>query len=195
MGQDKAERILVDYAAQPERYRNNLVGPEAIGDYYHYYFFDRQEEMDYRITAKALGHDDTLLNLLSTNSQATSEYHKRTSVALELLLYQSFMTAAKAFKAIDAPTQGVIVPFGDKGREIVAKLYAAFDVEQEFEVLRAAQQYTVNVFPHILQRLQDAGALREVQADTRVLCLDERFYSQQFGLATEPVSLMEPLHA
>ena len=39
VGQDKAERILVDYAAQPERYRNNLVGPEAIGDYYHYYFY------------------------------------------------------------------------------------------------------------------------------------------------------------
>ena len=107
---------------------------------------------------------------------------------------QAFMTAAKAFKAIDAPTQAVIVPYGAAGRNLVADLCAAFDVEQEFKLLRAAQQFTVNVFPHVLKKLKDAGALHEVKPDVRILCLDERYYSALFGLATEPVSLMEPLN-
>ena len=39
-----------------------------------------------------------------------------------------------------------------------------------------------------------AKALHEVKPDTRILCLNERYYSDLFGLATEPVSSMETLY-
>lgn len=194
IGRDKADRVLDDYAKQPDRYRENLVGPKALNDYYGYYFFDRQAEMDYKVSAKTLGHDDTLLNLLSSNDQAVCDYGKHHGTRPNIFLRQSFMTAAKAFKAIDAPTQGVIVPFGNEGQELIAKLHGAYDVEKEFALLRAAQQYTVNVFPHVLQKLKDSGAVHEVKPDTRILCLDGRYYNSKFGLATEPVSGMETLY-
>ncbi|CAI07978.1 predicted CRISPR-associated helicase [Aromatoleum aromaticum EbN1] len=193
-GRDKAERVLDDYATHPDRYHDNLIGPEALTDYYQYYFFDRQKEMDYPVAAKDLGYDDTLLNLLSSNSQALSEHHRKTGGVPDLLLQQSFMTAARAFKAIDAPTQGVIVPYGAGGRTLIADLHAAFDVQLEIDLLRTAQQYTVNVFPHVLRQLSEASAVREVKPGTRILCLDERYYSNEFGLATEPVSRMEVLY-
>lgn len=193
-GRDISERVLDDYAEHPDRYRRNLLGPEALADFYRYYFFDRQREMDYPVSAKDLGHDDTLLDLLSANSQAITEYRRRHSAVPDIMLHQSFMTAAKAFKAIDAPTQGVVVPFGKQGRDLVARLHGALDVEKEFDLLRAAQQFSVNVFPHVLEKLRTAGALKEVKPETRILGLDERYYSPQFGLATEPVSSMETLY-
>ena len=192
-GCEVAKRVLNDFKNEPVRYRNNLFGPEALSDYYRYYFFDRKGEMSYKIPRenKNVRHDDTLLNLLAANTVVTQECR----VVPDRLLNQSFMAAAKAFKAIDAPTQGVIVPFGKEGAALVAKLHAAYDIELDFALLRAAQQYTVNVFPHVLEKLKKAKALTEVKPDTRILSLDERYYSPQFGLSTEPVSTMESLYA
>jgi CRISPR-associated endonuclease/helicase Cas3 len=194
IGRDKAERVLDDLSCHPARYGGNILGPEALSDYFRYYFFDRQGEMDYPVSANVLGHDDTLLNVLSGNSLAVAEFQRREGRGPDVMLNQSFMTAAKAFKSIDAPTEGVVVPFGDRGREIIADLHGAFDVEREYDLLREAQQYTVNVFPHVLETLKTAGALSEVKAETRILSVDERYYSTRFGLATEPVATMDSLY-
>jgi len=43
-------------------------------------------------------------------------------------------------------------------------------------------------------RLQEAGALHEVQPKTDIYCLNERYYSRDFGLSTEPVSPGELLY-
>lgn len=195
LGQEISRRILDDFRKDPARYRNSLVGPEALHDYYKYYFFQRKEEMVYVVGERQLGHDDSLLNLLSQNDQAVREYGKHKKQNPNLFLRQAFMTAAKAFKSIDAPTQGVVVPYGDKGKELVADLHAAFKLSTDFDLLRRAQQYSVNVFPHVLERLQQAGALSTAEeGGLRVLCLNEQYYSPLFGLATEPVSKMELLY-
>ena len=144
--------------------------------------------MDYSVSAKELGYNDTLASMLAEN---WTEKHQK---APNRLLNQSFMAAAKAFKAIDAPTQGVVVPYGSEGADIIARLYAAYDVKLDVTLLRRAQQFTVNVFPHVLDRLKAAGAVREAKPETRILTLDPRYYSPQFGLSTEPVSLMEALY-
>jgi CRISPR-associated endonuclease/helicase Cas3 len=105
------------------------------------------------------------------------------------------MTANKEFQAIDAPTNGVIVPYGAEGQKIIADLCAASEIEKQFKRLHLAQQFTVNIFPHELQALTDAGALSDVQEGTGIHYLSERYYSLDFGLSTEPVSLQEFLHA
>lgn len=53
---------------------------------------------------------------------------------------QSFMSAANAFKAIDAPTQAVIVPYGE-GKNIIAELCAlALENKPRYrELLKQAQ--------------------------------------------------------
>lgn len=193
IGRDKTARILNDYEENPERFNRNLIGPEAMAWYYENYFFARRGDMSYPVSAAILGHDDTLLNLLSSNSLASAEHGQRKGQMPNLYLRQSFMAAAKAFKAIDAPTQGVIVPFCEAGRELVNDLCAAFEVEKQYALLRRAQQYTVNVFPHQLAKLQEAGAVHPVQEGTGILHLDPRYYSFEFGLVTEPIGPMETL--
>lgn len=194
VGRNKTERVLDDYEADPEKFGNNRIGPEAMAWYYKTYFFDRANEMSYPVSASHIGHDDTLLNLLSANTQALTDYVRTKRQAPAIYLRQSFMTAAKAFKAIDAPTQGVIVPYSRDGKELINTLCAAYLPDKEFELLRRAQQFSVNVFPNVLEKLSKALAVREVQEGTGILYLvDPRYYSPEFGLSETPEEKMEVL--
>ncbi|MCX5724141.1 MAG: CRISPR-associated helicase Cas3' [Nitrospirae bacterium] len=195
-GKGITERLLDDVEAGSEDFGGNLIGPKAIERYFEYFFFARHQEMDYPVSAQTVGRDDTLLNLLSINSLAMDEYGRNHDTAPNIYLRQSFMSAARAFKVIDAPTRGIIVPYGEAGRELVNDLCSAFEVEKQFELLRRAQLYTVNVFPQDLERLQKAGAVHEIQKDVDILHLsDARYYDQLFGLSQTPEGTMEVLNA
>lgn len=194
VGRDKAERVLDDYEENPDKFGNNRIGPEAMAWYYQNYFFARANDMDYPVADKTLGHDDTLLNLLSINSQATAEYGRTKGQAPNIYLRQSFMAAAKAFKAIDSLTRGIIVPHGEAGRATITALCAAYMPDKEFDLLRRAQQFSVNVFPQTLEHLTKAGAVQEILEGTGILFLaDSRYYSPEFGLSETPNGKMEVL--
>lgn len=193
-GRNAALRVLDEFMQEPARFDSDLIGPKALRAYYRYYFFERAGDMSYPVLTGDLAQADTLLNLLSSNTASVGEYCHQQNAAPPVFFRQSFMTAARAFRAIDSPTQAVIVPFGAAGKSLVADLCAAYDVELEIDLLRKAQQFSVNVFPHVLRKLHDAKALHEIKPDTRILCLDERYYSDLFGLATEAVAPMEVLY-
>ena len=78
------------------------------------------------------------------------------------------------------------MPYCAGGKDLINKLCAAYAIEKQFGLLRKAQQYTVNVFPHELRRLRETQAVREVQEGTEILYLDARYYSQEFGLSLTP---------
>ena len=194
IGRDKAERVLYDYDTAPQEYGHDCIGPEAMTWYYENYFYDRAKDMSYAVPRNTLGRDDTLLNLLSNNTLAVSDYTRTHGRAPERFLRQSFMTAARTFKAIDAPTRGVIVPHGEEGKALIADLCAAYLPDKEFDLLRRAQQYSVNVLPYQLDALIKAKAVREVRENTGILYLaDGRYYNEAFGLSDSPEGLMEEL--
>ncbi len=183
IGRDKAQRVF------DEGFKD-LLAPEAMKQYFYYYFFDpeRAKEMTYPISKKQLGRDDNLLSLLSNNSKNIGRNTHST------LLQQSFMTAGKAFKAIDSPTQAVIVPYDDEARHLIAELCRVaieFDVKTYRQLLKQAQKYSVNVFPNIWKRLQKENAVHEIQPGEAIYFLDKQYYSNKFGLSDKPCSLME----
>lgn len=191
-GQQETLRILGEFENNPAQFNHDLLSPAAIERYFKYYFAQRRGEMDYPVGSQVLGHDDTLLNLLSANPQAANEHEKIKGVPPKLYLRQSFMAAAKAFKSIDAPTRGVIVPYGIEGKKLIGELCGAFEVEKQFKLLRRTQQYTVNVFPHQLEKLQKEKALHEIQTGVDILYLaDARYYNEDFGLSLTPEGKME----
>jgi CRISPR-associated endonuclease/helicase Cas3 len=149
--------------------------------------------MDYPVKASFAQRDDTLLQMLGENSMAVED--ARIAGVTRSGLMQSFYTAAQAFRAIDCQTQGVVVPFRKDGIDLIAELSAAHDLASEFRLLRKAQQFTVNVFPHEMERLRQKGAVHEAQPGTGVLCLREGFYSDEFGLALDGSERMESLIA
>jgi len=182
IGRECASRVLNDFTENPDLFDNDRIGPKAMEWYYRNYFFARAQEMDYPVNGENVGRDDTLLNLLSMNTLARDDYKRTHHQAPTIFLRQSFSSASKAFRAIDAPTEGVIVPYGREGVELVAGLQAAHDVERQWALLRQAQQYTVSLFRYDLDRLLDQGALTGIQQGSRIYALDRRYYDENFGL-------------
>ncbi|CCE23848.1 CRISPR-associated helicase Cas3 domain protein [Methylotuvimicrobium alcaliphilum 20Z] len=182
VGQEKTKRVLSEIEDE------DLLSPEAMRRYFQYYFYDRADDMSYPLSAKQVGRDDSLLNLLSQN-----KYNVGVGAALHLK--QSFMTAGNVFKAIDAPTHSVIVPYLE-GKQLLVELGGIakrFEARRFRECLQRAQQYSVNVFPNVWRRLVEQQAVYEIQPGEGIYGLDERYYSEAFGLSTEPVSKAEAI--
>jgi CRISPR-associated endonuclease/helicase Cas3 len=185
--QGAAERVLDENRSGGEERVVDLWNPRVTEAYFGYYFFDRRDEMDYPVPAAGAGREDTLLNLLSENKMAVSECSPRPPHYLR----QAFMTAGAAFQAIDGDTRGVVVPYGSEGKAIISELCSARELEKQFGLLRRAQRFSVNVFPHVLEKLEKVEAVFEAQRGTGVLCLREQYYSDEFGLCVEGTERME----
>jgi CRISPR-associated endonuclease/helicase Cas3 len=184
--QEAAQRVLDEDVASGTDRKINLSDPMLIEKYFRYYFFDRRKEMDYPVGPDQAERDDTLLNMLAENKLAVQGCTPRPPVYLR----QAFKTAAEAFEPIDANTRGVIVQYMRKGRAVVAELCAAREPKKQFKLLKRAQQFTVNVFPYILEELQRTHAVHEIQEGTGILYLKEEYYSDDFGMNIEGTERM-----
>lgn len=173
-GRDKALRVFNEIS-EPA-----LLSPDAMDLYFSYYFYSRSADMAYTVTAKEAGREDSLLNMLSNNPN-------NIGVTKGLALRQSFKTAGKIFKAIDAPTQSVIVPFG-LGKKVIAELCSECDQNDIRKLLKSAQQYSVNVFPNVWRKLYDNRDALIPVCGGEYYYLSERYYSEKFGLSTEIVA-------
>ena len=172
-----------------------LLSPEAITRYFQYYFYDRADEMCYSVKTPR---DDNLLNLLADNSFAVDDYNKK-KPKRPIPLTQSFATAGEQFRAIDAPTGGIVVPYG-RGEELIAQLCAEeFDLSKTAIYLRQAQQYSVNIYPNVFEALQKQGAIYEIipssdRVSLGMWALREEYYSPEFGVSREPVVRFKTQH-
>jgi CRISPR-associated endonuclease/helicase Cas3 len=182
VGREKTRRVFSEVKDKA------LLDPEVMARYFNYYFHDRADQMVYLLTENQAGRADSLLNLLSenkTNIGANAPLH----------LKQSFMTAGDAFKAIDAATHSVIVPYG-QGKELITELCGLakkFDAARYYVCLKQAQKFSVNVFPNVWRKLREQQAVIEIHSGEGVFYLDERYYSKEFGLSSEPVGEAEAI--
>ena len=179
-GKTHAERVFRDFAGQ------DILQPEAMKRYFEYYFYQRSDEMAYSVKNSATG---SLLDWLSDNAlNPYGEKNNKRSKPLPLLM-QSFKSAGRAFQAIDAPTQAVIVPYGE-GAELIAKLCGEWNPQEMHRTLQKAQRYSVNVFPNVWNKLQKENALHETIEGSGIYYLKERYYTKEFGLSLDETSDM-----
>ena len=179
-GKTYAERVFHDFAGQ------DILQPEAMKRYFEYYFYQRSDEMSYSVKNSTTG---SLLDWLSDNAlNPYGEKNNKRSKLLPLLM-QSFKSAGRVFQAIDAPTQAVIVPYGE-GAELIAKLCGEWDPKEMYDAKKKAQRYSVNVFPNVWDKLQKENALYETIEGSGIYYLDERYYNDEFGLSLDETSEM-----
>ena len=134
--------------------------------------------------------DDTLLNMLSSNIMAVADYHPPVDGSQQISLKQSFASAAALFRALDASTRGVIVPYGE-GKEVITALSERIDDPAKgYALLRRAQLFAVNVYPNIFEKLMKSNAIYEING-LGVWGLRGEYYSPEFGLAHETVTRLE----
>ena len=180
-GQQQAERVLREFAGQ------DILQPKAMRQYFEYYFYQRSDEMAYAVKNSASG---SLLDWLSdngSNNYAAKNDQRRQARQYPLLMH-SFKSAGRAFQVIDAPTRAVIVPYGE-GKALIAKLCGEYEPKAFYGYLNQAQRFSVNVFPNVWKKLIESNAIHEI-ADTGVYYLNERHYSEEYGLAVDEVAPM-----
>lgn len=191
----EAERVLNEFKETPEFFDNDILGPKAMERYYQYYFHVRADEMKYKVNSDSkVGRADNLFDLLSANPLSVQEYQRINHSSPPIPLRQSFMTAAKSFRAIDAPTRGVIVPYGENGKQLIQALCGAEKLEKQYRLLKEAQRYSINIFPDMFDKLVNQRIIHEVQQGIEVYYLNEQYYSDDYGLSGSPVIEMEVLN-
>ena len=181
-GQQQAERVLREFAGQ------DILQPKAMRQYFEYYFYQRSDEMAYAAKNSASG---SLLDWLSdngSNNYAAKNDQRRQTKQYPLLMH-SFKSAGRAFQVINAPTRAVIVPYGE-GKALIAKLCGEYEPKAFYGYLNQAQRFSVNVFPNVWKKLIESNAIHEI-ADTGVYYLNERHYSEEYGLAADEVAPMD----
>ncbi|WP_216841053.1 CRISPR-associated helicase Cas3' [Acidobacterium sp. S8] len=188
--QQNARRVLEDWRDDQGDAPFPLSDPLQMERFFGHHFFARRDQMDYPVKAQR---DDTLLQMLGENGMAVAD--SRLAGVKRHGFMQSFASAAREFRVIDNQMQGIIVPFGAEGKNLVAALSAARDLAVEFQLLRKAQRFAVNTFQWEMDSLTRSGAIYEVQAGTGVFCLLEEFYSDEFGLTLDGSGRMESMIA
>lgn len=193
-------RILHEYQEHPASFDDDLLSEKAMNRFYEYYFHQRAKEMTYPRNAghgnPPLAQSCTLLNLLSQNPESLGEAKRTGNLAANLPFKHAFSTAAQAFQVIDAPTQGIIVPYdkdGHEGSKIIGALAACYTNENitladQVRLHKQAQQYTVNAFPHVIAKLSKENAIREIHSGEGIYYLDERHYHEDLGVTLEALS-------
>ena len=181
-GQQQAERVLREFAGQ------DILQPKAMRQYFEYYFYQRSDEMAYAVKNSVSG---SLLDWLSDNglNNYAAKNDQRRQARQYPLLMHSFKSAGRAFQVIDAPTRAVIVPYGE-GKALIAKLCGEYEPKAFYGYLNQAQRFSVNVFPNVWKKLIESNAIHEI-ADTGVYYLNERHYSEEYGLAADEVAPMD----
>lgn len=133
-----------------------------------------------------------LVTMLSTNCECQNAANNKRENQLSDLskrFRQSFRTAGSAFQVIDQKTKSVLVPYG-KGKELIEKLSDRHTLHEEIKYLKEAQQYSVNLFETVFERLAKEGALNSL-GETGVVVLKEEFYDARAGVLATPQEMME----
>lgn len=194
VGKEITKRILGEFRVSPVDFDHDLLSPKAMERYYQYYFYQRQNEMDYPVSDKSpVGRHDSLFRLLSGNDVSVEAYKRQNKKAPLMFLRQSFQTAAEAFKVIEQSSRGIIVPYGSEGEDLIANLCALERWDSPKELLTKAQQYSVNCFPHVLETLNRKGALHSIGEGAEIYFVEGSFYSDEMGLMNEPGGFMDTL--
>ncbi|NJM37586.1 MAG: hypothetical protein HC845_06850 [Akkermansiaceae bacterium] len=180
IAQEKTERILREYHANPTRFDNDIIGLKAIDRYYQLYFYDRSGDMDYPIEG------DSLLSQLSTNAIAVSEYQRINNASPPIFMRQSFASAGSRFEVIDAPTEGIITPYNDEAHQLIGSLCSKQRVPAATRaLLKQAQRYSVNIFSSDKAKLIGLNAIIETYPESGIYYLKDRFYTETYGVTMD----------
>ncbi|MEN8715995.1 MAG: CRISPR-associated helicase Cas3' [Verrucomicrobiales bacterium] len=206
LGQEVTMRVLREYQDDPGKFDRSLLSEEAMNLYYGYFFYKRAKQMTYEVKARPktdhqkteISQNTHLIDILGKNALSISECNERSSdkAPLALPLSQAHSTAAEAFRVIDAPTQGILVPYdgdGHEGSKLIADLTESYSNEniplaEQIKLHKRAQHYSVNAFPHIIKKLSEVNAISEIHPDTGIYELSPGYYDDNEGIILEALS-------
>lgn len=169
-GRNVTKRILNELG------KENIFSLDAIQKYYKYFFYARRNEMEYPLPS-----GDSMLNLLTLN-QPAKDRRRPDGPWPTLMMPGAFMTANKAFQAIDSNNSSVIVGT-DEAQESIAKFRDDFLNDKiSTQSRRNLQQFTIDLPHYQVDKLKKQNALKEIAPGFPTQVLRKNFYSMEHGV-------------
>ncbi len=180
-GRDITVRMLNEMRADKSLYDGDIMSQKAIKQYFEYYYSNLKDEMDYY--CKPLNTE--LYDLLSSNNTGRKAYQAIPDVNLnETVLIQSFKTANEYFSVIDSITTPVLVPFGSDGVKLIDDIQESYDLKEQYQLLRKAQRYSVNLFRYEFELFSKLQAIRLINDKLNIYALSDEYYDLYAGITT-----------
>ncbi|OGX78737.1 hypothetical protein A6395_10375 [Exiguobacterium sp. SH31] len=182
-GQEIVKRLVVDLERDPNAYGGELLSPLAMKRYFQEFYQLREVDLDYPVKGSA----ETLAPMLF---KGNANQHQVSDTPL--LLVARHRTVADNFHVIEQLTDDVLVPYGDKGKELIALLNGDVNWDDARKWLKESQQYTISIYNHERQILERSGGLVSL-LEGRLLVLQPSAYDEQYGLNLSQDSEMQGL--
>lgn len=182
-GKEIVKRLVVDLERDSTAYGGELLSPLAMRRYFQEFYQLREVDLDYPVK----GSTETLAPMLF---EGTKNRHRISDTPL--LLVARHRTVADNFHVIEQLTDDVLVPYGDKGKELIALLNGDVNWEDARKWLKESQQYTISIYNHERQALEQSGGIVSL-LDGRLLVLQPTAYDEQYGLNLSQDSEMQSL--
>lgn len=195
IGKELTRTMLIDMKRDAAAYGGQLLSRQAMESYFQRFYMRLEADLNYFVSK--LRKDMTAL-LYAGRREADSyfqayqqkkEEEKAKDTWLPLFLANSYGTAAQHFHVIDDHTRSVIVPYGEKGQEVIADLNGGGTIDDLTRLLKRAQPFTVNLYEHDLHQLDRSGGL-ESCLDGKVFVLKEGAYNEHIGVDLNSDSAM-----
>ena len=171
--------VLDDFLERPEYYQMDLFSPKALEKYYDKKYNPKDDKLKQQMRYPLEKGD--MVDLLTENETGLKACNNNKPG--NLMMCQAFRTAGKEFEVVVQNTTGVIVPYKE-GKKIIADLCKdSYEIDVK-ELLKQAQQYTVNLYQNQIEQLNQKGEIIRI-LDNSVMVLKEGFYKEDFGVFTE----------
>lgn len=178
-GKDITKQMLVDLQRNAASHGGHLLSVQAMTFYFQRFYSDVKSSLDFPVAKLKLAMTE-LLFAGPRENKYFQDYYTNYQQRPLIFLLNSYRTAAEHFQVIEDLTTSVIVPY-EKGEEIIADLNGAERIEDFGRLMREAQQYTVNLYPHEKKELEQSGGL-ESCLNGQILVLKDGAYSEEYGL-------------
>lgn len=182
-GQEIVKRLVVDLERELNAYGGELLSPLAMQRYFQEFYQLREVDLDYPVK----GSTETLASMLF---EGTKNLHRISDTPM--LLVARHRTVADNFHVIDQQTDDVLVPYGDKGEELIALLNGDINWEDARKWLKESQQYTISIYDQERRVLEQSGGIVSL-LDGRLLVLQPSAYDEKYGLNLSQDSEMQSL--
>lgn len=167
---------LLDYIKSNDAYIDCIMDTNIINRYYEKLYFNSSINMDYMINKPF---KETQINLWSGLHKGLEEAVSAGNTKLPLIT-SALRSAGEQFKVMEQ-TIGILVPYEEKGRELIAFFNGNHPDKEKYERLKEAQGYTVQVYEQKYRQLMEAGVV-DCLPFGEILTLKEGYYDLQVGL-------------
>ncbi|HEY2494811.1 MAG TPA: CRISPR-associated helicase Cas3' [Paenibacillus sp.] len=172
------QRVTEEDVLTRSELAEDLLSPAAIQTYFDFYLTK---------AAREIRMSDSKLNipLIELIDHSQKYYEAVPQGSPRTLVRSMYKTLESHFEVIEAPTTGVLVPYNDEGRKLIADLNEEIrDYDQLNLLLKKAQLYSVNVYSHTLRQLDKEKLIYPLRTEG-IYALQDSGYHKEFGLSLE----------